>query len=388
MSRRKIILAIILIALVSISLFVAIELVGDRQSSGFLVGVEFAYSNNLSDLKDTLSNLKGLVDKVKDYTNLFIIGLPEISLDESALNEACDYIYNAGLHFIVLFTNTTSYTYIPRLWTRDAQQKYGGKFLGVYRIDEPGGKELDNVTNRFLNASSFVPEVKNYTGASEDYAEILQSHLEYFHEQLYSGVFTADYALYWFDYKAGFNSVFAEFGWNHSRQMNIALCRGAARAQNKDWGALITWTYRQPPYLESGSQLYDDMVLAYNAGAKYVVIFDHPNSTQYGILTEEHFEALKNFWDYICSHPQDYGVNQGNVAYVLPQGYGFGFRSSTDSILGLWSADALSSKVWDDANKLVAKYGSRLDIVYDDPELMDTIASRYTELIFWNETVT
>jgi hypothetical protein len=342
----------------------------------------------LGDLKDTLSSLKGLVDKVKDYTNLFIIGLPEISLDETALNEACDYIYNAGLHFIVLFTNTTSYTYVPRLWTRDAQQKYGDKFLGVYRIDEPGGKELDNVANRFLNASSFVPEVKNYTGASEDYVEILQRHLEYFHEQLYSDVFTADYAFYWFDYKAGFNSVFAEFGWNHSRQMNIALCRGAARAQNKDWGALITWTYRQPPYLESGSQLYDDMVLAYNAGAKYVVIFDHPNSTQYGILTEEHFEALKNFWDYICSHPQDYGVSQGNVAYVLPKGYGFGFRSSTDSIWGLWSADALSFKVWDDANKLLAKYGSLLDIVYDDPELMDTIARRYNELIFWNETVT
>lgn len=244
------------------------------------------------------------------------------------------------------------------------------------------------MTNRFLNASSFVPEVKNYTGASEDYVEILQRHLEHFHEQLYSDVFTADYAFYWFDYKAGFNSVFAEFGWNHSRQINIALCRGAARAQNKDWGTLITWTYRQPPYLESGSQLYDDMVLAYSAGAKYVVIFDHPNSTQYGILTEEHFEALKNFWDYICSHPQDYGVSQGNVAYVLPQGYGFGFRSSTDSIWGLWSADDLSSKVWDDANKLVAKYGSRLDIVYDDPELMDTIASRYNELIFWNEKVT
>jgi hypothetical protein len=97
------------------SLFVAIELVYDRQSSGFLVGVEFAYSNDLSDLTGTLCSLKGLVDKAKDCTNLFIIGLPEISLNETALNEACDYIYNAGLHFIVLFTNTTSYTYAPRL---------------------------------------------------------------------------------------------------------------------------------------------------------------------------------------------------------------------------------------------------------------------------------
>jgi hypothetical protein len=31
-------------------------------------------------------------------------------------------------------------------------------------------------------------------------------------------------------------------------------------------------------------------------------------------------------------------------------------------------ADELSGKVWSDANKLIAQYGSQLDVVYDDPE--------------------
>ena len=60
--------------------------------------------------------------------------------------------------------------------------------------------------------------------------------------------YTSDYALYWFDYKAGYDTVFTEFGWNNSRQMDIALCRGAATVKGKDWGAIITWTYDQPPY--------------------------------------------------------------------------------------------------------------------------------------------
>ena len=180
---------------------------------------------------------------------------------------------------------------------------------------------------------------------------------------------------------------FAEFGWNHSRQLNIALCRGAAKAQNKDWGAIVTWTYNGTPYIESGEKLYDDMTLAYHAGAKYVVIFDYPKIGRYGILTEEHFDALKKFWNYIHSSPQNYGVDQGKVAYVLPRDYGFGFRSASDNIWGLWNADDLSPKIWDDANKLIDQYGSRLDIVYNDPEFNNAIQRHYDKLIFWNETV-
>lgn len=392
LGRKTVGLSSILVLLIFVALLASTKWVGDPSSSGFFFGVEFAYNSNTGNSEENLHNLKRLVDKVQNFTNFFIIGLPEISLNQTVLNEACDYIYYAGLHFVVLFTNTTSYSFAPRSWTAEAQQKYGEKFLGVYRIDEPGGKEIDNATGRFLDSSSFDPEAKNYTDAAQKYHEYLTAHFDYLHENLYPTIFTADYGLYWFDYKAGFNTVFAEFGWNHSKQTDIALCRGAARANNAYWGVMITWTYREWPYLQLGvgSQLYDDMVLAYNAGAKYVVIFDYPNtdSSEYGILYDVHFEAMQNFWNYVTSNPQNHGVDPVNVAYVLPQDYGFGLRSPSDHIWGVWKADELSSKVCEDITRLVAQYGTCFDVVYDDPEYMGTIKNRYSELIYWNGSIT
>jgi hypothetical protein len=67
--------------------------------------------------------------------------------------------------------------------------------------------------------------------------------------------------------------------------------------------------------------------------------------------------------------------------------YGFGFRRADDAIWGLWDADELSEKVWSDVNKLVKQYGSQLDVVYNDPEFIDAVKSRYDRLFFWNETV-
>ncbi len=377
-----------MVAVVSVSLFAATYMLGTEGFPDFYVGVEFAYSNDLTDSSANLRNLKGLVDRVKDYTNLFVVGLPEISLDESVLNEACDYISAAGLHFIILFTNTTKYPYAPSAWTSAAKQKYGEKFLAVYRIDEPGGSELDNDESRFLNPADYNPLVRDYARASEQYVSILQGHFDYLHGALYPRIFTADYAFYWFDYKGGFDAVFAEFGWNHSRPLNVALCRGAAQAFNRDWGVSITWTYRQPPYLESGAELFNDMVFAYNAGAKYVVVFSHPMLNEYGLLQEEHFTAMEKFWDYVNRNPQNHGANQGKVAYVLPADYAYGFRSSDDHIWGLWQADALSPKVWADVNLLAARYLGGFDIVCDDAGATEATAGRYERLFFWNETLT
>ena len=196
-------------------------------------------------------------------------------------------------------------------------------------------------------------------------------------------MFTADYALYWFDYKGGYDVVLAEFGWNHSRLLNVALCRGAASVQGKDWGAMITWTYYDQPYIESGEELYNDLVLAYQSGAKYIVVFNYPKVSTYGILEEEHLEALKKFWNYISRNPEKHGTIKGEVAYVLSRDYGFGFRSANDNIWGLWEADELSKRIWYDVNNLLDTHGSRLDIVYSGPEFNNAIKNRYNKLIFW-----
>jgi len=147
-----------LIALVFASLFVTVELISNRQYPEFFVGVEFAYSGNVSDLKD-------LVDKMKNYTNLLVIGALEISFNQTALDEACDYIYGTGFHFIVLFTNSQMYSYNIFVWMEEAKQKYGTMFLGVYRYDEPGGNQLDHDSSMLVkNATNYADAAANYTG--------------------------------------------------------------------------------------------------------------------------------------------------------------------------------------------------------------------------------
>jgi len=118
------------------------------------------------------------------------------------------------------------------------------------------------------------------------------------------------------------------------------------------------------------------------------VIFDYPKISEYGILTDKHFEALEKFWNYINNNPRKHGTLKGEIAYVLPQDYGFGFRSSSDTVWGLWNADDLSEKILGDVNNLLDRYGSRLDVVYSDPEFNNVIKSCYNKLILWNETAT
>ncbi len=384
MSQKTIfVLGIVLIAVLTVSIVATIDWLGNVHStSEFFVGVEFAYDEKLGTLEELVGDLKIMVDKVKNYSNLFVIGSLEISFNRTALDETCDYVVDAGLYLIVLFTDSGKYNYTIFDWMVEAKQKYGDKFLGVYRYDEPGGNQLDQGSSLLIESGT------NYTNVAANYTNALNIIVDYY-INFSDKVFTADYGLYWFDYKAGYTVVFAEFGWNHSRQLHIGLCRGAAKAQNKDWGAMVTWTYDNPPYIESGRELYDDMILAYKTGAKYVVIFNYaPEIGQYGILTKEHFDAMKDFWNYVHNNPQDYGVIKGEAAYVLPQDYGFGFRHPEDKIWGLWNTDDLSPKVWDDTKLLVAQYGSRLDVVYDDAEWIDAVRSRYDKLFLWNETVT
>jgi hypothetical protein len=204
-------------------------------------------------------------------------------------------------------------------------------------------------------------------------------------------LFTADYGLYWFDYAAGYNNVLTEFGSNHSRPINIALARGAANAQQQNWGAIVTWTYDEPPYIESADALYEDLKLAYNNGAKYAVIFDFPKNASngpYGLLTEQHFAAMQKFWkDIHASGQAKKQATSVEVAYVIPSDYGFGFRRADDTIWGLWPADTLSTKVWNDVNMLIQKYNYSFDIVYNDAKFRNYFDNNYETIIYWNQII-
>lgn len=341
-------------------------------SPDILVGVEVGY--------DGVEDCKKMVDKVKDYTNLFVIGATEITSNVTRLDETCEYAYNAGLHFIVFMIPTEEYD--QQQWIAESHQKWGYQFLGTYVFDEVGGRQIDRpIETRWVKTAS------NYTDAANKFVDLVDVHVSFYkHEGL--KVFTSDYALYWFDYKGGYDVVLCELAWNHSRPLNIALCRGVVTVHGKEWGAMLTWTYRQPPYLESGDELYDDMVLAYQNGAKYIVVFDYPKVSQYGILTDAHFDALKRFWQYAKSNPRGASQQKQRSAYVLPKDYGWGFRNPNDKIWGIWGPDELSEKIWNDTNRLLNIYRYDMDIIHDDPEQYNSITFDYSKIHFWNGTVT
>ena len=41
--------------------------------------------------------------------------------------------------------------------------------------------------------------------------------------------------------------MLTELGWNASVAQQIAQVKGAARLQDKEWGAMITWKYNECP---------------------------------------------------------------------------------------------------------------------------------------------
>ena len=342
-----------------------------EESPDFFVGVDVAYAD--------LPAIKGLIDKVSSYTNLFVIGSTGISYDQIKLDETCQYLYDKDMYFIIYSDSSRRLQLIS-----DIEKKYGDHFLGVYYDDEPGGKQLDLFEYRW------VKEADNYTDAANQFVEHLKwwLNLRFPRNETLPQVapsdfrlFTSDYALYWFDYKAGYDVVFAEFGWNYSRQLNVALNRGAATVQNKDWGVMIAWTYNHPPYIESGKELYEDLILAYNNGAKYILVFDTNKNYTESILEEEHFEALEQFWQYTKDNPRNNLQVEKRVAFVLPKDYGYGFRGPTDKIWGLWGDDVLSLEMSHHLGSLLEEYGTKLDIIYDDDVKFNEVYSKY---IFWN----
>jgi hypothetical protein len=400
--------AILLIATASL-LFSYSQNSSNQQNDPVYVGVAFGGNNT--------EQAKLLIDKVKTYTNLFILdsGINPISTNQSAVNEICDYATNAGLNIIVnLGTWTNSSDWAWRLQFYNASRtKYGDKFLGVYYDDDVGGVMLDwNWTKQFSengplfwggnDISNYLIDIhyktqmaritgtqpQNYTDEANLLNKILESNRGLNSlKQNQLTTFTSDYALYWFDYLGGYNTMLTQFGWNNSVNEQISLIRGAATLHNKDWGAIITWKYMQPPYLDTGKNIYNQMVAAYNAGAKYITIFDYPyNSTNpYGILTDDHFQALQQFWDQVVTKSTPSAAN-ARAALVLPNDYGWGMRSPIDKIWGFWGPDSKSPLIWNNTQTLLNKYGLRLDIVYDDSNF--PIQGNYSKIYYWNQTIT
>ena len=369
---------------------------------------------------NTTSEAKLLIDKVKGYTNLFVVDNWDVGMNETLLTDICDYAVAAGLHIMVYFDfllypyngtipgiyNSTWNVYGVKMfhieWLNSTEERWGDKFLGVYLADEPGGNQIDSgywtgdLTTLSGRPNTAFANVSSYSDAANRHVRLIRrgSGMNWLVNSSYAGsipnatgrsipVFTADNALYWWDYLAGYSVVFAELGWNHNEAQHIGLCRGAANVQGKDWGAIITWATNDPPYLPSGSQMLEQLNTAYDAGAQYVIVFNYPQINQYGALVDEHFEAMQNFWSRMHSSPRN-GLAKANVAVVLPKDYGWGMRQANDRIWGLWEADELAPQIGEKIATLIKQYGFNLDIIYDDSTFNYT--EKYSTIYYWNGT--
>jgi len=406
--KKVFVILVIVLLLVSFTALIIQYLIFQPENKFPYIGVSFGGNNTQQAFQ--------LIDKVQNYTNLFILQSGPISKNQTATTQICDYAVDKGLNIIVFFGwFDTDYPWqIP--WLETVKQQYGDKFLGVYYYDEPGGIQVDwdwphyfdwmryfyEDTELYQTHATILEQYKagtlpkNYTQASTVYVESLKtdSGLQKL-KNLKIPSITSEYALHWFSYQGGYNLLLSQIGWNISSSHSIALARGAAENLNKEWGVMITWTYDETPYLASGEQIYSEMVDAYKTGAKIISIFNYPyaeidhydpliNTNPYGTLQDEHFQALEQFWnDYIQQQPALWGSIKSEAALVLPKDYGWGMRSATDRIW-YWPSDEQTTPLWNLYHDLLSQYSMKLDIVYEDPTI--SFNNKYQEIYYWNTT--
>ena len=90
-----------------------------------------------------------------------------------------------------------------------------------------------------------------------------------------------------------------------------------------------------------------------------------------------------------CSKiPDKHGSLKADTAVVLPQDYGFGFRSPDDSVWQYHQADLLElKKCTATLQAPLIRYKSSIDIVYSDPQIQSSIQSKYSEILYWPNDV-
>jgi len=136
--------------------------------------------------------------------------------------------------------------------------------------------------------------------------------------------------------------------------------------------------------MESGAKLYDDMVLAYQNGAKYILVFDANEGWTENVLMQEHLDAMQKFWTYAQNNPRPQNTASQRTAAVLPEDYAYSFRGPSDRIWGLWSPDDLTVNISSSVLSLLETYGGSLDLIYPSSD-QDNVG--YRDVIEWNSSV-
>ena len=152
--KQAIIISVAITLIVLIGLAAVIKypsLSKNSDSKPFFVGVTYG-GNNIQDAK-------ALIDKVANYTNLFVLQSGLLKNDAFAVNEIGDYAVSKGLHFAAYFDVIGNAQNAE--WIGTAKQRWGGMFVGVYLGDEPGGKMLDGSVYFGENQGIFINKLND-----------------------------------------------------------------------------------------------------------------------------------------------------------------------------------------------------------------------------------
>jgi len=268
---------------------------------------------------------------------------------------------------------------------------------GDITVLEPGqGGIWNQVLYTSVNGSERISQVEPLSAAlarnsleNDGVAHAFEAYLsEYLQplKTLSTTLFTSDYGLYWWDFRGGYDLVLAQLGWNNTVEQEIALVRGAANLQDRQWGTIITWKYTQAPFLADGQEMFEQMKTSYDAGADYVVVFNYSEDPKNpNTLQEEHFQALERFWVEVVQNPEViHGSIKADTVIVLPRNFGWGMRNPQDKIWGLWDANDICQQIWNQVQTQLNQHGLKLDIVYDDPDY--PAAGRYNNITYVHST--
>jgi len=125
----------------------------NARNQPFYVGVTYCGSS--------VQEAKDLIDKVKDYTNFFVLLSGSLQYDRVAMEEIGDYVVASDLTYAV-GGSTTSGVWLNN-WLIGAKERWGEQFIGIYYSDEPGGDMLDK--ELILEDTITVDENGNKQGA-------------------------------------------------------------------------------------------------------------------------------------------------------------------------------------------------------------------------------
>jgi len=125
---------------------VSLLLVGLITVAGYSVFNQKPFYVGVTYCGGSVEEAKELIDKVKDYTNLFVLQSGSLHDNATAMEEIGDYAVASKMSYAVYGTVSDFgglSTQALSSWLIEAKERWGAHFIGVYFGDEHGGKMLD-----------------------------------------------------------------------------------------------------------------------------------------------------------------------------------------------------------------------------------------------------